>query len=87
MGKWIWDDFATPSIIQVIKGFSTFFRHGGEGAFVIFLLLGGISFISMFWGISVIFYVLGVYQSFSGCGVCFGHFLSFQGHFGHLSDL
>ena len=62
MGKWIWVDFATPSVIQVIKGFSTFFMHGG--CFCHFLAFR-IHF-DVLEGILVIFYVLGVSRSFSG---------------------
>ena len=61
MGKWIWVDFATPSVIQVIKGFSTFFMHGG--CFCHFLAF------------RIHFNVLGVFRSFFMFRGCISPFL------------
>ena len=61
MGKWIWVDFATPNVIQVIKGFSTFFMHGG--CFCHFLTF------------RIHFNVLGVFRSFFIFRGCISPFL------------
>ena len=80
VSKQIWVDFATPSVIQIIKGFSTM-----GGAFVIFQLL---VFILMFWGVFSSFFMFwGCIGHFLGFRCVLDIFLSFQGHFGHLSDL
>ena len=54
-------DFATPSVIQVIKGFFTFFMHGG--CFCHFLAF------------RTHFNVLGVFRSFFMFQGCISHFL------------